>query len=70
MITTGGAKGVSITWDFIRRYGLESRCTSIQAFPVSVLDVLDKNITILVEKAVEDVVKAYGLMLYILIMYP
>lgn len=63
VITTGGAKDVSIFWDLIRRYGLESRCASVQALPVSVLGVLDKDdkdITILMEKAVEDAVKAYG----------
>jgi allantoin racemase len=60
VITTGGAKDVSIFWELIRRYGLESRCASVQALPVSVLGVLDKDITILVEKAVEDAVKAYG----------
>lgn len=39
VITSGGAKDVSITWDLISRYGLESRCASVRAFPVSVLDV-------------------------------
>ena len=60
VITTGGAKDVSITWDLIRRYGLESRCASVQVLPVSVLGVLDEDITILVEKAVEDAVGVYG----------
>ncbi|GAG62445.1 unnamed protein product, partial [marine sediment metagenome] len=34
VITPGGAKDVSITWDLIRRYGVESRCASVQALPV------------------------------------
>lgn len=60
VITTGGSKSVSITWDLVRRYGLESRCTSVQALPVNVLDVLDKDITVLVEKEVKNAVKIYG----------